>query len=57
MHLLDAEQRAWTAWRNAHCDVVAFAVEETSAETQIRADCRTPLAIQRTRYLRGVGRQ
>ncbi len=43
-----AEQEAWLAWRNAHCDVMAFSMEATSAEGQVRADCRTGLTVERT---------
>jgi len=55
--LLSAEQRTWMAWRDAHCDVLAFGVEQTSAETQVRADCRTELTVKRTAELRKVGRE
>ncbi|MEA3037258.1 MAG: hypothetical protein QOH04_3045 [Sphingomonadales bacterium] len=53
--LFDAEQRTWRAWRNAHCDVVAFGVEKTSAEAMVRADCRTGLTVKRIGELQQVG--
>jgi uncharacterized protein YecT (DUF1311 family) len=55
--LLETEQRTWRAWRDAHCDVVTFGVEETSAETMVRADCRTELTVKRTKDLQKVGRR
>jgi uncharacterized protein YecT (DUF1311 family) len=54
LDLIEAEQDAWLAWRNAHCDIVAFGVEETSAEGLVRADCRTPLTIKRAEELSEV---
>ncbi|WP_213979452.1 lysozyme inhibitor LprI family protein [Sphingomonas sp. dw_22] len=53
--LLQAEQRTWLAWRNAHCDVVAFGMEGTSGEIQVRSDCRTGLTVARTKELQEVG--
>ena len=52
--LIETEQTTWLAWRNAHCDVLAFGVEETSAEAQVRADCRTKLTVERTGELAKV---
>lgn len=50
------EQQSWTAWRDAHCDVVAFGMEGSSGEFQVRMDCRTGLTRQRINELRAIGR-
>jgi len=55
--LFEAEQRTWRAWRDAHCDLVAFTVEKTSAEAMVRADCRTGLTVKRTGELQQEGRR
>jgi uncharacterized protein YecT (DUF1311 family) len=52
--LLHKEQQAWTAWRDAKCDVTTFGVEHTSAEAQVRLDCRTGMTIERTKELREI---
>lgn len=49
--LLENEQKAWLAWRIAHCDVFAFGMEGTSAEGTLRAVCRTDLAKKRAEEL------
>ena len=54
--LVQAEQRTWKAWRDAHCDTVAFSVEHTSVEASVRADCRTELTTKRTDELVKIGR-
>jgi len=56
MLLLRREQQAWTAWRDASCDVLAFGVEHTSAELQVRYDCRTGKNVERKKELAKVGR-
>jgi uncharacterized protein YecT (DUF1311 family) len=57
LRLFEAEQRTWRAWRDAHCDVVAFEVEGSSAEAMVRMDCRTGLTVKRTKELQQVGRR
>jgi uncharacterized protein YecT (DUF1311 family) len=54
--LVTNEQNAWKLWRDAHCDVVAFGVEETSAEDQVRSDCRTGITHERIENLKKIGR-
>jgi uncharacterized protein YecT (DUF1311 family) len=51
IELIQAEQETWLAWRNAHCDVFAFSMEDTSAEGELKASCRTHLAKKRTAEL------
>jgi len=50
------EQQTWTAWRDAHCDVVAFSVAKTSAEVMVRMDCRTGLTLGRIKEIEAVGK-
>lgn len=52
--LISNEQAAWLVWRDAHCDVLAFGLEETSAHGEIEAACRTSLTIERTDDLKEV---
>jgi len=54
IQLIQSEQRAWTEWRDTHCDVFAFSVENTSADVQVRNDCRTELTVKRTQELAKV---
>ena len=56
VELVMTEQAAWQSWRDAHCDVVAFGVEQTSAEGQVRSDCRTKITHDRIESLRKIGR-
>ena len=51
-----AEQKAWKAWRDAHCDVMAFSLEGTSAEGQVRDDCKTKLTVERINVVKKIGR-
>ena len=55
--LLVTEQRAWEGWRDAHCNVVAFGVEQTSAEGSVRAGCKTALTVKRIEELNMMGRR
>jgi uncharacterized protein YecT (DUF1311 family) len=54
--LVDAEQRTWLAWRDAHCDVFVFSMEGTSAKGELRAVCRTDLTRKQTAELKKIGR-
>jgi uncharacterized protein YecT (DUF1311 family) len=54
--LVTREQQSWVAWRNAHCDLVAFGMEGTSGEGQVRMDCRARLTLARTKELKAMGR-
>jgi uncharacterized protein YecT (DUF1311 family) len=56
VHIISAEQRAWRGWRDAHCDVVAYGVQHTSAETMVRLDCKTEMTVKRTKDLIKVAR-
>ena len=56
MAIITADQRAWLAWRNAHCDRVAYALSDSSAEAIVRLDCRTKMTVERTRDLSTVAR-
>jgi uncharacterized protein YecT (DUF1311 family) len=56
VRLFSREQQTWKAWRDAHCDVIAFGVEKTSAEMMVRMDCRTELTLARTKEIEAVGR-
>ena len=56
VELVTKEQNAWQSWRDAHCDVLAFGVEQTSAEEQVRSDCRTKITHERIENLREIGR-
>jgi uncharacterized protein YecT (DUF1311 family) len=51
---VQAEQRTWLPWRDAHCDVFAFSMKGTSAEAELRAFCRRDLAEQRTEQLKRI---
>ena len=53
--VLRAEQRSWMAWRDAHCDVIAFGVERTSVESVVRNDCKTELTVERTQSIKKIG--
>jgi uncharacterized protein YecT (DUF1311 family) len=52
--LIETEQRTWLDWRDAHCDVSTFGMEETSAEGELRADCRRRLTLNRTAELQKI---
>ena len=54
IELIEAEQRTWLAWRNAHCDVFVFGMEDTSAEGELRADCRNRETSKRTAELKQI---
>lgn len=54
--VLRTEQRSWVAWRDAHCDVIAFGVEGTSVESVVRDDCKTKLILARTNEIKQMGR-
>lgn len=56
MRLVRAEQGAWITWRNTHCDVMAFSVSGTSAESVLRNDCRSELSEGRIAELKQIGR-
>jgi len=44
-------QRAWIAFRDAHCEAEAFPVRGGSLHPLVIATCRTELTEQRTSYL------
>jgi len=52
--LIEAEQQTWLAWRDTHCDVFTFGMEETSAEGELRAFCRTDETRKRTTQLKKI---
>jgi uncharacterized protein YecT (DUF1311 family) len=56
MRVFNKEQQTWTAWRDAHCDVVAFSVGGSSAEMMVRMDCRTELTLARIKEIEAVGK-
>jgi uncharacterized protein YecT (DUF1311 family) len=56
IRLVQAEQTTWLTWRNAHCDVFAFSMENTSAEGELRAYCRIEQTQKRTAELQKIGR-
>jgi uncharacterized protein YecT (DUF1311 family) len=47
-----AAQRAWLAYRDAHCDSEGYAARGGSMEALLVANCRTQLTIDRTEQLR-----
>lgn len=47
-----AAQRAWLAYRDAHCDSEGYAARGGSLEAMLVANCRTQLTIDRTEQLR-----
>lgn len=55
INLLTTEQKSWRAWRDAHCDVMAYSMQGTSGEALVRYDCKTGMTLDRVRILEGVG--
>jgi uncharacterized protein YecT (DUF1311 family) len=51
---LVAAQRAWIAYRDAHCASQAFQVRGGSMEPMVIAGCRAALTRQRTEEIKGV---
>jgi uncharacterized protein YecT (DUF1311 family) len=47
-----AAQRAWLAYRDAHCDSEGYGARGGSMEALLVANCRTQLTIDRTEQLR-----
>lgn len=55
INLLTVEQKSWRAWRDAHCNVMAYSMEGTSGEAMVRYDCKTGMTLDRVKILEGVG--
>jgi uncharacterized protein YecT (DUF1311 family) len=53
---LFAAQKAWTAWRNAHCAVVSYGLENTSVDRSVRLDCMTGMTHDRINDIEKMGR-
>lgn len=51
---LRAAQRAWIAFRDAHCTVAGYAMRGGSAEMQVYEGCRARLTEARTAQLRAL---
>lgn len=54
IELIDTEQQTWLAWRNAHCNVFVFGMEDTSAEGELRAYCRNRETTKRIAELKQI---
>ena len=52
--LIEVEQSAWATWRDAHCNVFTFSMENTSAEGEVRAFCRTKATRERAAELKQI---
>jgi uncharacterized protein YecT (DUF1311 family) len=53
---LAAEQKAWRAWRDAHCAVVSYGLEHTSVDRSVRLDCMTGMTRDRIKEIEEMGR-
>jgi len=54
---LRAAQRAWIAFRDAHCDSLHFATIGASLDYMLNIHCRTRMTEERTRQLAALARE
>jgi len=52
---LVVEQKAWEAWRNAHCAVEAQGLENTSVDRSVRLDCMSRMTHDRIKQIEEMG--